>query len=77
MEAMEIMADHWHWFVSLDRALPVAEIVNRLQGAAGRAVGAESRFPAPTPWWRSYYAGTVWHGSEAGVRKCMESEKGK
>ena len=80
IEAMEIMPDHVHLFISFDPRYAVAEIVNRLKGATSRYVRAEFRelrSRIPTLWSRSYYAGTVGKVSEATIGKYIESQKGK
>ena len=80
IEAMEVMPDHVHLFVSSDPTRCVAEIVNRLKGGSSRILREE--FPhlksrLPTLWSRSYYAGTVGHVSEATVVKYIENQKGR
>ena len=80
IEAMEVMPDQVHLFVSSDPTRCVAEIVNRLKGASSRILREE--FPhlksrLPTLWSRSYYAGTVGHVSEATVVKYIENQKGR
>src|SRR4030081_3801245 len=60
IEAMEVMPDHVHLFVSSDPTRWVAEIVNRLKGASSRILGEE--FPhlksrLPTLWSRSFMPG--------------------
>jgi putative transposase len=80
MEALEIMPDHVHLFVSFDPRYAVAEIVNRLKGITSRNMRAEFRelrSRIPTLGSRSYYAGTVGQVSEATVGKYIESQKGK
>ena len=78
IEAMEVMPDHVHLFVSGDPTRCVAEIVNRLKGASSHLLREE--FPhlksrMPTLWSRSYYAGTVGHVSEETVKKYIENQK--
>jgi putative transposase len=80
IEAMEVMPDHVHLFVSADPTRCVAEIVNRLKGASSHILRSE--FPhlvsrMPTLWSRSYYAGTVGHVSESTVKKYIENQKGR
>lgn len=80
IHAMEIMPDHVHLFVEFDPRWAVAEIVNRLKGAASRTLRAEFpllRSRIPTLWSRSYYAGTVGHVSEKTVRAYIENQTGK
>jgi len=45
IEAMEVMPDHVHLFVTADPTRCVAEIVNRLKGASNRILRQE--FPHP------------------------------
>jgi len=80
IEAMEVLPDHVHLFVSSDPTRCVAEIVNRLKGASSRILREE--FPhlksrLPTLWSRSYYAGSVGQVSESTVRKYIENQKGR
>ena len=78
IEAMEVLPDHVHLFVSSDPTRCVAEIVNRLKGASSRILREE--FPhlksrLPTLWSRSYYAGTVGHVSEAPLSSTSRIKK--
>lgn len=80
IEALEIMPDHVHLFLSFDPRFAVAEIVNRLKGITSRILRSEYRelrSRIPTLWSRSYYAGTVGHVSDATVRRYIESQKGR
>lgn len=80
IEALEIMPDHVHLFVSFDPRHSVAEIVNRFKGITSNHLRKEFavlRSRIPTLWSRSYYAGTVGHVSDAVVRKYIEAQKGK
>jgi len=80
IEAVEVMPDHVHLFLSSDPTMGVAEIVNRMKGYTSRILRQE--FPSlrsklPTLWSRSYYAGSVGHVSEYTIRKYIEAQKGK
>lgn len=80
IEALEIMPDHVHIFVSADPVLCVAEIVNRLKGFTSSVLRKEFgvlRSKLPTLWSRSYYAATIGHISEETVRRYIEDQKGK
>jgi putative transposase len=61
IQAIKIMPDHVHLFISFDHRYAVAEMVNRLKDASSRHMRAEFRelrSRIPTLWSRSYYAGT-------------------
>jgi len=80
IEAVEVMPDHVHLFLSSDPTMGVAEIVNRLKGYTSRILRQEFpvlRSKLPTLWSRSYYAGSVGHVSEYTIRKYIEAQKGK
>ena len=80
MEAMKVMPDQVHLFVSADPTRCIAEIVNRLKGASSRILREEFahlKSRLPTLWSRSYYAGTVGHVSESTVKKYIEKQKGR
>lgn len=79
IEALEVMPDHVHLFVSADPTEAVQHLVNQFKGSTSRILRQE--FPAlrsrlPSLWSRSYYAGTVGHVSEATVRRYIENQKG-
>jgi putative transposase len=80
IEAMDVLPDHVHLFVSSDPTRCVAEIVNRLKGTSSRILCEEFphlRSRLPTLWSRSYYAGTVGHVSESTVKLYIENQKGR
>jgi len=80
IEAMKVMPDQVHLFVSADPTRCIAEIVNRLKGASSRILREEFahlKSRLPTLWSRSYYAGTVGHVSESTVKKYIEKQKGR
>ena len=80
IEAMQVMPDQVHLFVSADPTRCIAEIVNRLKAASSRILReqfAHLKSRLPTLWSRSYYAGTVGHVSESTVKKYIEKQKGR
>jgi putative transposase len=80
IEAMKVMPDQVHLFVSADPTRCIAEIVNRLKGASSRILREEFahlKSRLPTLWSRSYYAGTVGHVSESTVKKYIAKQKGR
>ncbi len=79
IEALDVMPDHVHLFVSADPTEAVQHIVNQFKGFTSRILRQE--FPAlrsrlPALWSRSYYAGSVGHVSEATVRRYIDAQKG-
>ncbi len=80
IHALEIMPDHVHLFVESDPTRCVAEIVNRLKGSTSRMLRRESpslRSRIPTPWSRSYFAGSIGHVSAATIERYIAEQKGK
>ena len=80
MHSLEIMPDHVHLFVAADPTLCVAEMVHRWKGFTSQVLPIEFaslRSRWPTPWSRSYYAGTVGSVSQGVVRKYSEAQKKK
>jgi putative transposase len=80
IEAMKVMPDQVHLFVSADPTRCIAEIVNRPKGASSRILREEFahlKSRLPTLWSRSYYAGTVGQVSESTVKKYIEKQKGR
>jgi len=79
IEAMEVMPDHVHLFVSAEPTEAVQHLVNQFKGSSSRILRQEFpwlRSRLPTLWSRSYYAGTVGHVSEATIRRYIEAQKG-
>jgi len=79
IEALDVMPDHVHLFVSTDPTEAVQHLVNQFKGSTSRLLRQE--FPTlrsrlPSLWSRSYYAGTVGHVSETTVRRYIENQKG-
>jgi putative transposase len=80
LEAIEIMPDHVHVFVTGYPTEAIQHIVNQLKGYSSfilREEFPELRSKLPCLWSRSYYAGTVGYVSEAAIRKYIEGQKGK
>jgi putative transposase len=80
IEALEVMPDHVHLFVSYPPHYAVAHLVNQFKGSTSRVLRQE--FPAlrsrlPSLWSRRYYAGSVGRVSEAAVRHYIEAQKGR
>lgn len=80
VEALEVMPDHVHLFVSCPPTLKIPYIVNQFKGFTSHVL--RERFPRlrsrlPTLWSRSYYVGTIGHVSESVVRAYIENQKGK
>jgi len=80
IEAIEIMSDHVHVFVTGEPTEAIQHIVNQLKGYSSfvlRKEFPELRSKLPCLWSRSYYVGTVGYVSEAAIRKYIEGQKGK
>ncbi|MGD9891834.1 MAG: IS200/IS605 family transposase [Dehalococcoidia bacterium] len=80
IEALEVMPDRVHLYVSAEPTEAVQHLVNQFKGYTSRILRQE--FPGlrsrlPSLWSRSYYAGTVGHASEATVRRYIEAQKGR
>lgn len=80
IEAIEIMPDHVHVFVTGYPTEAIQHIVNQLKGYSSRILRSEFselRAKLPCMWSRSYYVGTVGYVSESAIRKYIEGQKGK
>ena len=80
IEAIEVMPDHVHAFVTGYPTEAIQHIVNQLKGYTSRMLRSEFsilRAKLPCMWYRSYYVGTVGYVSEAAIRKYIEGQKGK
>jgi len=80
IEAIEIMPDHVHIFVTGSPTIASQHIVNQLKGYTSRILRSEFRIlrsKLPCMWSRSYYIGTVGYVSESAIRKYIERQKGK
>lgn len=80
LEAIEIMPDHVHAFITGEPTEAIQHIVNQLKGYSSHALRSEFpelRSKLPCLWSRSYYVGTVGYVSEETVRRYIEEQKGK
>ena len=80
IEAVEVMPDHVHLFVSAPPTLAPHHIVAQFKGLTShelRKEFPELRSKLPTLWSRSYYVGACGHASETVVRMYIENQKGK
>jgi len=78
IEALEIMPDHVHLFVSADPTEAPQRLANQFKGYTSRKLREkypylESRLPSL--WSRSYYVGSVGQVLEETVKKYIESQK--
>lgn len=77
IEAMEIMPDHVHLFVSAPPKISPHQIVKKFKGASSNIL--RKKFPQllklPCLWSSSYYCGTVGHVSESVVKHYIENQK--
>lgn len=80
IEAIEIMPDHVHVFITGTPMEAIQHIVNQLKGYTSRIMRQEFKelkTRLPTLWSRSYYVGTVGYVSEISIKKYIENQKGK
>lgn len=80
IEALEIMPDHIHIFVSSVPTLPVHYIVQQLKGFTSHELRNKYehlRKKLPTLWSRSYYVGTVGFVSDTVIKNYIANQKGK
>lgn len=80
IEAIEIMPDHVHLFISSSPLLAPHHIAAQFKGFTShqlRKEFPELRTKLPTLWSRSYYVGACGHASESVVKMYIESQKGK
>jgi putative transposase len=80
IEALDVMPDQVHLFVSYPPIHAVAHLVNQFKGYTSRVLRQE--FPSlrsrlPSLWSRAYYAGSVGHVSDATVRRYLAAQKGR
>ena len=80
IEALEIMPDHVHLFVSSDPTEAPQRLANQFKGYTSRLLRA--KYPnlssrMPTLWSRSYYIGSVGQVSEATVKRYIAEQKGR
>jgi putative transposase len=78
LEAIEVMEDHIHCFVSSDVKTPVHRIVSQLKSYSAyklKILYPELLTRVPSIWTRSYYSGTVGFISEEIVNRYIENQK--
>jgi putative transposase len=78
IEALEIMPDHVHLFISAPPAEAPHRLANQFKGFTSRML--RQKYPAlrsrmPSMWSRSYYIGTIGHVSEKTVKAYIEAQK--
>jgi putative transposase len=80
LHTMEIMPDHVHLFVESDPGMAPAKLAAQFKGYTSRVLRQEFRHlcsQLPSLWSRSYYIGSIGHGSEAAVQRYIETQKGR
>ena len=78
IEALEVMPDHVHLFVSADPTEAPQRLANQFKGYTSRIL--RERFPhlrarLPSLWSRSYYVGSVGTVSEETVKQYIADQK--
>ena len=78
LEAMEIMPDYVHLFVSASPAITPQLIVNQMKGYTSHVLRKRHdwlRSRLPTLWTRSYYIGSAGEVSQMTIMKYIENQK--
>ena len=79
IQALEVMPDHVHLFVSCGPKISPHVLVKKMKGASSNLL--RKKYPQllklPALWSSSYYAGTVGNASETVVRMYIENQKGR
>ena len=78
IEALEIMPDHVHLFVSSNPTKAPQYLANQFKGTTSRVLRQEFahlRTGTSVLWSRSYYVGSVGHVSEETVKKYIEAQR--
>lgn len=79
IQALEVMPDHVHLFVSCGPKVSPYVLVKKMKGASSNLL--RKKYPSllklPALWSSSYYAGTVGTASETVVKMYIENQKGK
>ena len=78
LEAMEVMLDHVHLFISADPTDAPQRLANQFKGYTSRLL--REKYPhlrsrLPSLWSRSYYIGSVGQVSEETIRQYIENQK--
>ena len=79
IEALKIMQDHVHLFVSADPTVSPQRLANQFKGYPSRLLRLkypELRSCLPSLWSRSYDVGSVGQVSEETVKRYIETQKG-
>lgn len=77
---LEVMEDHVHLFVKSKPIYAPHYLVQQFKWFTSRILRQEFeelRRRLPTLWTRSYYIETVWHISEATIKKYIQEQKNK
>ena len=80
IEALEVMPDHIHLFVSCKPIMLIHHIVQQFKGYTSHEIRSkymDIKRKLPTLWSRSYYVGTIGFVSETTVRNYIAQQKGK
>jgi len=78
IEALEVMPDHVHLFISAPPTEAPHRLANQFKGFTSRMLRLkypELRSRLPSMWSRSYYIGTIGHVSEKTVKAYIEAQK--
>ncbi len=78
IEALEVMPDHVHVFVSAPPTLAPQQIANQFKGYASRLLRQQFkhlRTRLPSLWSRSYYVGSAGAVTEETVKRYIEQQK--
>ena len=78
IEALEIMPDHVHLFVSADPTEAPQRLANQFKGFTARRLRQmhpHLRSRLPSLWSRSYYVGSVGHVAEETIKKYIQEQK--
>jgi putative transposase len=79
IEALEVVQDHVHLFVSADPTVSPQRLANQFKGYTSRLLRLkypELRSCLPSLWSRSDYVGSVGQVSEETVKRYIETQKG-
>jgi len=80
LHTLQIMPDHVHMVVESDPGMVPTKLATQFKGYTSRILRQEFRHlrsQLPSLWSRSYYIGSVGHGSEATVRLYIASRQGR
>ena len=79
IQAMEVMSDHVHLFITASPTVAVPKVVRRLKGCSSYLMRKEFAYlrKYPSLWTRSYFVETIGNISESTVVKYIENQKSK